>query len=380
EFEYWYPVDVRFSAGELISNHLTFYLYHHAELFDPPRWPKGITSMGMGLVRGQSMSSSAGRVVLADQTVQEHGADTVRFFLLNAAEPWQDFDWRPDPVANTRNQLERFWRRAQEVIDGPAGERDLRPIDRWLLGRLQTAIVDATSALEEYETRRASQLAFYELEDDLRWYRRRTDTDRPGARWTLREVLRVRLLLLAPFIPFMANELHERLTGEPAEQSPWPKPELDLIDERLEATEALLADLVDDIASILDVTGREPEVIRVYTAAAWKREVLDEVLEADQPDQGSIISRLMQRERFRSRGDAVPSVVAEVIDLVHERSSDTLGLIAEFDEAEAIEGASHFLAEEFDATIQVYREDEDPVDPADRAGNALPARPAIYVE
>ncbi len=380
EFEYWYPVDVRFSASELIANHLTFYLYHHAELFEEEHWPRGITSLGMGLVRGKSMSSSAGRVVLADKTVQEHGADTVRFFLLNSAEPWQDFDWRADPVSNTRSQLERFWHRAVELIDGPEGARELRPIDQWMLGRLQVAIKEATDAFEDYEMRRVSQIAFFELEDQLRWYRRRTDLDRPGAQWTVREVLRVRLLLLAPFIPFMSNELHERLTGIAAERAGWPTADDDLISPTRDAAETLLADLVDDISSIVDVTGTDPEVIRIYTAAEWKRSILEEVLDAEEPNQGRIISKLMQRERFRRRGDAVPGVVADVIDLVHERSRETLDALAGADELEMLEQARRFLEHEFNASIEIYREDGDLVDPADRAKNALPGRPAIHID
>ncbi|PSQ09623.1 leucine--tRNA ligase, partial [Halobacteriales archaeon QS_5_70_15] len=62
EFDYWYPVDYRCSAEDLISNHLTFYLYHHAELFGEDDWPEGITGLGLGLLEGEKMSSSKGHV------------------------------------------------------------------------------------------------------------------------------------------------------------------------------------------------------------------------------------------------------------------------------------------------------------------------------
>ncbi|MFP4628669.1 MAG: leucine--tRNA ligase [Halobacteriales archaeon] len=380
EFEYWYPVDVRFSASELIPNHLTFYLYHHADLFEPPKWPAGITTMGMGLVKGKSMSSSAGRVVLADQTVEEYGADTVRFFLMNSAEPWQDFDWRPDPVGNTRDQLDRFWRRAVDLIEGPEGDRELEPIDRWLLGRLQRTVETTTAALEAYETRTASQAAFFEIEEDLRWYRRRADLDRPGARWTLREVLRTRLRLLAPFVPFMANELHERLTGEAAEGADWPAADETLVREDLEVGEALVRDLVDDIQNIVDVTETEPGRIRIYAAADWKREVLGAVLEAEATEAGEIVGELMADARFRERGGAVPDLVERLVESVHARPRALIGALPGVDEVSVLERAAGFLAEEFDADIEVYREDEGPPDPAGRADAAIPGRPAIHVE
>jgi Leucyl-tRNA synthetase len=124
EWQYWYPVTQRFSANDLISNHLTFFLYHHAELFDEAQWPEGITIMGMGLLEGEKMSSSKGHVVLPGKAIEEYGADTVRFFLLNSAEPWQDYDWRADQVAGVEDQLRRFWNRAQELIDDAAVAAD----------------------------------------------------------------------------------------------------------------------------------------------------------------------------------------------------------------------------------------------------------------
>ncbi len=380
EFEYWYPVDVRFSASDLIPNHLTFYLYHHADLFEPRHWPEGITTMGMGFIKGQSMSSSAGRVVLADKTVEEYGADTVRFFLMNAAEPWQDFDWRPDPVENTREQLGRFWRRSVALIDGDPGRRELEPIDEWMLGRLQRTIRTTTDAMEAYETRSASQAAYFEIEDDLRWYRRRTDTDRPGARWTLREVLRTRLRLLSPFIPYLTNELHERLTGEPAETAAWPSVDDDRIRPDLETGESLLRDLVDDIQNIVDVTETDPERIRIYTAADWKREVLVSVLEADGEDRGAIIGDLMDDERFRRRGDAVADLVGDLLDLVHAKPTDIIESLPGLDEAAALSRAEAFLSDEFDAAVEIHREDEAPSGSAEKADTALPGRPAVHLD
>lgn len=383
EWDYWYPVDYRCSGPDLVTNHLTFYLFHHAELFEEPDWPQGITVMGWGLLEGEGMSSSRGHVVSPTEAIERHGADTVRFFLLNSSEPWQDFDWRGDLVGDTGAQLERFWNRAQEIIDRevPAdAQEELTDIDRWLLSKLQSTIRDATDALDEFETRTASQAAFYRFDEHLRWYRRRTDLSRPGAAWTLKEVLATRLRLLAPFVPFLANELHVQLDGISAEAAGWPEVDEDLLRPDLEAAETLLGDLVDDIASIIDVTGADADIIRVYTAAEWKRMILEEVLEADEPNQGRIISKLMQREHFRRRGDAVPSVVAEVIDLVHERPRQIFEAIAETDETAMIERAVPFLETEFDASVEIYREDEEPFDPADRASKALPGRPAIHID
>ncbi|PSQ16956.1 leucine--tRNA ligase [Halobacteriales archaeon QS_8_69_26] len=383
EWDHWYPVDVRFSANDLVNNHLTFFLYHHAELFDPANWPEGITVMGMGLLEGRKMSSSKGHVALPSEVVDDYGADTVRFFLLNSAEPWQDFDWRSDAVRSTRNALDRFWNRSMDVVDAdvPAERPDPAGIDRWLLSKLQAAVRDVTESLENYETRTASQTVFYDFEEHLRWYRRRTDTDRPGARWTLRTVLEMRLRLLAPFVPFMANELHEHLTGQPAEDAPWPAVDPALESRTVEVEETLVRDLTEDVADIVDVTGTDPDVVRVYVAADWKRTVFEAVLDrAPDPDQGAVMGAVMEDPEMREHGDAVNDLVGEMIDFVRETPEEDVTELPGIDEGEVYESVAGFVGREFDADVEVYREDADPHDPADRAGEAVPFRPAIHIE
>ena len=379
EWEYWYPVDYRCSANDLISNHLTFFLYHHAELFEPEEWPEGITVMGMGLLEGERMSSSKGHVVLPNEAIERFGADTVRFFLLNSSEPWQDYDWRGEAVGATRDQLERFWDRAIAVIDGGPGERDLEPIDRWLLAKLQETVRTVTDALEGFETRTASQAAFYRFEEHRKWYRRRTDLDRPGARWTRRTVLETRLRLLAPFVPFLANELHERLVGEPAETLPWPAPVEEFEDPGVVAEEGLVESLLEDVRDILEVTGGDPETIRVFTADDWKHEVYETVLETG-PDHGAAMGAVMEEESLRQRGDAVNDLVGELVPMVRQRDQETLETLATVDERGVYERAVAFLEDEFDASVVVTPETEAPADLEDAASGARPFRPAIQVD
>ncbi|WP_135825000.1 leucine--tRNA ligase [Halorussus ruber] len=381
EWDYWYPVDYRCSGNDLISNHLTFFLYHHAELFEEPKWPQGITVMGMGLLEGQKMSSSKGHVVLPSDAIEKYGADTVRFFLLNSAEPWQDYDWRAEQVESTQDQLGRFWTRAQEIIEGEDGEKELKHIDNWLLSKLQDTVRDVTDAMENFETRSASQAAFYRFDEHLKWYRKRADLDRPGAKWTLQEVLRTRLRLLAPFVPFMATELHEQLTGDSIDEAAWPEPDPEFEFDRVEFEETLVEDLTEDVRDIVDVTDTDPETIRVYVAADWKRTVLEEVVETG-PDIGAVMGKVMQHEGLRERGNEVNDLVQELVEFVRERPDDEVEVMADVSDREqsVYDNARAFFEREFDAEVEIYTEGEDAYDPADKAGNAVPFRPAIHLE
>jgi leucyl-tRNA synthetase len=385
EWDYWYPVTYRFSANDLISNHLTFYLFHHAELFDPSEWPRGIVIMGMGLLEGEKMSSSKGHVVLPGEAIETYGADTVRFFLLNSAEPWQDYDWRADQVESVGNQLRRFWNRADEIVEGdvPAERPDLASEDRWLLSKLQRTVRTVTEAMEQSETRAASQAAFYNFEEHLRWYRRRTDLDRPAARWTLAHVLETRLRLLAPFIPFMTNELHERLTGTPAEDAPWPEVDESFESLAVEVEEAQVERLVTDVQGIQQslknadepVPEADPDRIRVTVAADWKRDVFDAVAEVGS-DRGAIMGRVMQDPDLRERGNEVNDLVGDLVEFVRGRDEEELAALAELDEAATYERAAAFLGDEFGAEVVVDVEGED----AEPTKQAVPLRPAIDLE
>jgi leucyl-tRNA synthetase len=384
EWQYWYPVTQRFSANDLISNHLTFYLFHHAELFDEAQWPDGITIMGMGLLEGEKMSSSKGHVVLPGKAIDNYGADTVRFFLLNSAEPWQDYDWRDDQVAGVEKQLTRFWNRAQELIEADDPdvdpETDLEHIDHWLLSKLQSTIEDVTAALDNSETRTASQAAFYGFDEHLKWYRRRADLDRPAAQWTLRHVLETRLRLLAPFVPFMTNELHEQLTGTPAEDAPWPEGTPDWESTVTETEERQIERLTDDVQDILKVTEQNPETIRVYVAADWKQSVFETVRETG-TNVGQVMSEVMQDPDLRERGNEVNQLVQDLVELVRSLDDEVLAAMDDVDEVSTYETAVDFLEREYDADVVVYAEDGEEIeDPENRASKAVPFRPAIHIE
>jgi leucyl-tRNA synthetase len=322
------------------------------------------------------MSSSSGHVALTTETIEKYGADTVRFFLLNSAEPWQDFDWRADEVGTTHDQLARFHERGQDVIQAGSGERDLERIDRWLLSKLQATVRKTTDAMDDFQTRKASQEAFYHFEEHLTWYRKRADLDRAGARWTLSEVLRTRLRLLAPIVPFLANELHEQLTGEPVEDAAWPEPDPELESTRVEVEERLVEALADDVREVIDVTDTNPDRIAIYTAAPWKHRVYETVRETG-PDVGAVMGKVMQKESLREKGDAVNDLAQDLVTDVRERDDDELAALDEVDETELYGVASGFIAREFDATVDVVSEEEAD---ADRASRAVPFRPAIDLE
>jgi leucyl-tRNA synthetase len=92
EFEYWYPIDLRVSAKDLIQNHLTMFLYHHTEIWKdfPEMWPRGIYCNGHIMVDAEKMSKSKGNFLMMLECVEEFTADATRFALADAGDSMED--------------------------------------------------------------------------------------------------------------------------------------------------------------------------------------------------------------------------------------------------------------------------------------------------
>ncbi len=373
EFLYWYPYDYRFSAKDLISNHLTFQVFHHSAIFPPELQPRGMVVFGMGLLNGAKMSSSKGNVFLLEDALSEFGADTVRMFLVGSAEPWQDFDWRNDLVSSTKKQIERFWNTIQE---GKGAEGSCE-IDAWLESRLQRRIESTTAALESFQTRQALQEAFFGVEADLKWYRRRLPEGVTGGE-VLRDLCHTWVRLLAPFIPFTCEALWRDL-GEEGMVSfaPWPEADETKINPEVELAEELLARTVEDIESIKKLIPMEPKSISLYVAPAWKHEIFRMVASSDDRTRG--MHTLMQNEEIRRRGREATDAAKQITKLVLKLPPHLVQQIAELklDEQEILESSRTFLEHEFGVPVSVQTAGES-VHP--KASGALPFKPAIVIE
>ena len=373
EFLYWYPYEYRFSAKDLISNHLTFQLFHHRALFPQELQPKGMVVFGMGLLNGAKMSSSKGNVFLLEDALKEFGADTVRMFLVGSAEPWQDFDWRNELVSSTKKQIERFWNTVNEakVAEGAYD------IDAWLMSRLQHRIMSTSAALESFQTRQALQEAFFGVEADLKCYRRRLPEGANGGA-VMQDLCRTWVRLLAPFIPYTCEALWSDIGGEGMVSfAPWPVADESLISPEVELAEELLARTVEDIESIRKLIPMEPTSIKLFVAPAWKHEAFRII--AASTDKTRVMRDIMQNEDMRRRGREATDAAKQITKFVLKLPPDLVKQLQEatLDEQAILEGARAFLEHEFGVPVTVQNAEEST---HPKASGALPFKPAIVIE
>lgn len=92
EFRYWYPMDLRVSAKDLIPNHLTMALYNHAAIWDDESslWPRGYYTNGHVMVDAEKMSKSKGNFLMMLETIENYSADATRFACADAGDTLDD--------------------------------------------------------------------------------------------------------------------------------------------------------------------------------------------------------------------------------------------------------------------------------------------------
>jgi leucyl-tRNA synthetase len=357
-FDYWYPLDWRCSASELIGNHLTFMIFHHTALFPTDKWPQGIVAFGIGLLEGAKMSSSKGNVVLLKGAIKRHGADVVRLFLMSNAEPWQDFDWREKEVIGAQKALYRFLAFADSV-QGMKESKESN-VDKWLISKLQTIKKTVNESLEQFQTRKALQAGFFEVFTTLKWYERRGGNNKK----VLEEFLNEWTRLMAPFTPYACEEVWSKIGKGFVLDAEYPQPDGKKIDKKAENSERIAENLLADIEKIIDMTGKKPKMIYVYTAEDWKYELFEKI------KAGAQIGDVMKDDKFKKHGKEIVSLFKRANEVEF-----TEGWSAK-DDASAIEGALDFLSKELGCSVTLDPKD----DPQNKARFALPTKAAIYLE
>jgi len=267
--EYWYPLDYRVSASELIPNHLTFMVFHHTALFPRKFWPRGIISLGLVILEGNRMSSSRGIVYPVAQSLKDFGADVTRLYLMYSVEPWQDFNWKSVEAQATSRQLQHFYDVAMEIIQTDSGEKN-EHIDGWLLSTLQKNIKRYEKELKNFKTRSALQIAFYEMMNDYRWYIRRKGRNGEA----LKEFLERWINLLSPFVPHVCEEIWEKM-GHKTFLSLETFPQAREENKKCEKREEYIKNVFEDMKAILQVLPISPKKIIIYCIPE-ERDLIDE--------------------------------------------------------------------------------------------------------
>jgi isoleucyl-tRNA synthetase len=266
EFKTQFPAD--FICEAVDQTRGWFYSLHAIStlLFDQASY-KNVICLGLILDgQGQKMSKSRGNVETPWSVIEKNGADAMRWYLYTASPPGQERRFSSDLVGEVlRNFTLTLWNTYSFFVtyanlDGWTPDSTVQveysPLDKWLRSMLHTLIRDVTNSLETYDVLGATRPIQTFVEQLSNWYLRRSrrrfwksesDSDKQAAYATLYECLVALSKLLAPTMPFMADELYLNLVGsispdakESVHLAAWPKYDNSAIDEKLNREMALV--------------------------------------------------------------------------------------------------------------------------------------------
>jgi leucyl-tRNA synthetase len=364
EFTYWYPNDQRHTAPPHLSNHLVFFLMHHAAIFPEECWPRAITLNELMIREGAKISKSKGNVIPLAHVSELYGVDLYRLYCALNADFASVVNWREQDTDALRKRFNALVTVFEESEGADAlPEAEFTHADRWLLSRFYSRLQESIERFEGFRIREAGINMVFNMMNDLRYYEKRESVER--RRRIVRNVLDAWLIILSPFVPHICEELWHKRYDTFISLQTLPAIKTELIDEQVEREEGYMVSLVEDIQEILKVARITPTKIYLHTADAgteqWKWELFKAL--KDVPDREKI-KEAMQIRKDKSTVNFVKLLLKSNLEYSEVREAETLAR------------DTGYLKKAFGCEISINED----YDPKGKKKYAIPLKPAIYVE
>lgn len=373
EFLYWYPLDSRHSATDLIHNHLVFFIFNHVAIFPKEKWPKQIVTNGFVLMDGKKMSKSMGNILPLRNAIKEFGADSIRFTIVSGADLTSDSDFNRPAVEGVLSRM-KYLKDVFEkyVLNNLEENKELENydhIDKWLYSKLYKQVSTVEQLYDKFQFRELALELFYNTYNNLQWYLKRTRKPK------LREFFEVWTILFSPFMPHFTEELWAKLgkkrfveDAEFVSVAKMPKANAQKIDEEIEKIEEYILKIREDINSILRIIKlQHPSKIDIFIASDWKRH-LHKIISKEK-DYHSIIKAANSDPKI-PKGEIFHKTLKNLIKM-----KETEILTKDF-ELNALNSALELLKEEFKVDVVIHEEEHSE---NQKAHYALPGKPSILI-
>jgi isoleucyl-tRNA synthetase len=247
KFEQRFPGDY---IVEYVGQVRAWFYYLHAVstgIFGKNSFSNVITTGTLAGNDGRKMSKSFGNYTDPNELMDMYSADALRFLLMSSPlMNGEDFALMDKDVNDVNRKLSMVWNMYDfftlyAEVDGWEWDGKLEdpsedltnPLDTWIISRLHQLVHEVEHHMEGYDIPNATKPILPFLEDASNWYVRRSrrrfwksgdDTDKQDAYKTLHYVLVQLAHVMAPFTPFLAEELYIKLTGdESVHLKDWPE-------------------------------------------------------------------------------------------------------------------------------------------------------------
>ncbi len=252
-FKKWWPADFILEGPDQIRGWWNSQMITSMMTFDRRPFNEVLFHGFVLDAHGIKMSKSEGNIIAPEDVVQKHGRDTLRFFALSNL-PWEDFYFKWEDVDDISKKLvvvRNTFNFVKTYVSDKGQPKNLQKEDKWMLSKLNSLLQSVSQSIENKHAYKAAQeILNFILEDLSRWYiklvRDRTwvlykGSDKKAAFYVLYNVVESTLRLLAPFTPFLTDDVYQsciKYIDKKSAQSvhflEWPEPNKKLIDKKLE--------------------------------------------------------------------------------------------------------------------------------------------------
>ena len=175
EFEYWYPMDLRCSAKDLIKNHLTFSLYNHQAICDDVKYmPRSFFLNGYILLDGEKMSKHLGNFLTIKDCVEKFGADATRVALADSGDTMEDGNFvqtTPNAAILRIHSMSEWISEVLSLIKKDNfGKQEFNFFDIAFDNEMNKLIGLTIHAYEQFRYRDVLKYGFYDLENTKNEY------------------------------------------------------------------------------------------------------------------------------------------------------------------------------------------------------------------
>ncbi|MHB8918982.1 MAG: valine--tRNA ligase [Desulfocucumaceae bacterium] len=270
DLAYFYPTSVLVTGRDIIFFWVARMIFSGLEFMDDVPF-REVFIHGLVLdALGRKMSKSLGNGVDPIDVIESHGADSLRFMLLTGNTPGNDLRFHFERLEGARNFANKIWNASRFVLmnlydyeHGQEPGRDrLTLADRWIYSRFRGAARDVAENLEKYELGEAARILYEFIWNEFcDWYielaKQRLygndPRDRSTAQYVLADILRGTMELLHPFMPFITEDIWQRLPvpkGRTIMRAAWPDPPKEYSDLEAQSEMEILMEIIRSVRHI----------------------------------------------------------------------------------------------------------------------------------
>jgi valyl-tRNA synthetase len=346
DLKYFYPTSVLVTAPEIIFFWVARMTMAGLEFMKDVPFRDVYIHGTVRDIEGRKMSKSLGNIIDPLEIIEHVGADALRFSLISVTAGGQDVFLSEEKFQMGRNFANKIWNASRLILMNLDSsyvktelcvffqKENLDIVNRWILSRFYSVLKELNKNLDAYKFNEAANLLYgFFWHEFCDWYlelakpilvNRAQSTDYRNTQIVMFEVLEKFLRVLHPFMPFITEEIWQRLNLQTCRLTnaqtsimiqPWPHIQELMIDKKIEKQTQFLFELITQIRNLRSEFELKPEQkveVSVYPHSKMKKQFIQE--------NGDLIIELAKLEKLdilssQKRPQATISAIVEDIDI-----------------------------------------------------------------